>query len=97
MNIKCTDNVVMDQLKDINKRPEHKMAGVGIELVELEETFANEKEKHQQTIKLLNSQIDTLKKEKDLKDEIIQNINAHFNTKVSDLNTQVVELKVLKK
>ena len=76
VNTKCTDNVVVDQLKDINKRPEHKMAGVGIELVELEETFANEKEKHQQTINLLNSQIDTLKKEKDLKDEIIQNINA---------------------
>ena len=97
MNTKCTDNVVVDQLKDINKRPEHKMAGVGIELVELEETFANEKEKHQQTINLLNSQIDTLKKEKDLKDEIIQNINAHFNTKVPDPNTKVEDLEVLKK
>ena len=100
VNTKSTENVVVDQLKEIKKTEvkNHKMAEVGIELVELdEETFANEIEEYQKTITLLNSQIYTLKKDKDLKDEIIQNINAHFNTKVSELYTQVEELVALKK
>ena len=93
----CTESVVMEQLKEKIKQLEHKLAGAEFQLEELEEKFANEQEKHEKTINLLNSKIDTLEKDKKLKEEIIQNTNTHFNTKVSDLDSKVEEFEAPKK
>ena len=94
---KCTEPVVMDQLKETIKDLENKLSKVESECVELEEEYNDEKEKHKKTVDYLNSKIDTLEKERNVKDEIIQNINSHFNTKVSDLNSKVEELEAFKK
>ena len=77
----CTETVVMEQLKEKIKQLEHKLAGAEFQVEELQEKFANKQENHEKTINLLNSKIDTLEKDKKLKEEIIQNTNTHFNTK----------------
>ena len=80
--------VVTDQL-------EHTL--VELELAELEEKFNNEKNNHEKTLDNLQYEIETHEKEAKSKDLIIQNINSHFNLKVSELHAKVEELAEFKK
>ena len=60
-------------------------------------TLENKVEATKCHLKNKQSELLILEKEKKVKDEIIQNINAHFNQKVSDLKTDVEELEAFKK
>ena len=94
---KPTETALIDQLKERNKNLELKVTELEYLLEELEEESKSEKENHETNVEHLNNRISTFENETNIKDVKIQNINAHFNMKVSDLNTKVEKLEAVKK
>ena len=86
-----------NQLKEKNEHLEQKLSEDKLELAEIAEELTNEKENNKKTVDYLDSKIDALENAKIANDSIIQNINAHFNLKVSELNSKVVKLENFKK
>ena len=97
VKVKSPETVVINELKERKEQLEHKLAHVEFTLAEIEEAFNKEKEKYKKSVDNLQSKIDALEKEKESKDAIIQNINAHFNSKVFELNSKVEKLETFKK
>ena len=97
VTIKSPETVVTNQLKEKNEHLEQKLSEDKLELAEIAEELTNEKENNKKTVDYLDSKIDALENAKIANDSIIQNINAHFNSKVSELNSKVVELENFKK